>query len=67
MADQTSPISAQTVVQAISAGVTLIPEGAQLVAELQALMSAPDKASIDAALSALDAQADAAHASAQSL
>lgn len=60
-------IPATTVVAAVEAGVTLIPEGAALIAEVKALMSAQGKAAIDAALLALDEQADAAHISAQNL
>jgi len=56
-----------TVLAAINAGVTLIPEGAQLVTELKSLFGEQDQAQIDAALASSTAAADAQHQEAQSL
>lgn len=61
-------IDLQTVLNAIELATTLEPEAAAvilaLVAEIKSLFGAQDQASIDAALTTLDAEADAAHASA---
>lgn len=61
----------QTVLKAIELVATLEPQAAAvvtaLVTQIKSLFDAQDRESIDAALASLDAQADAAHASAQSL
>lgn len=60
-------IALATILSAIQAGVTLIPEGEALVSQLAALMSTDDQATIDAALVASRTARDAQHAEAQSL
>lgn len=58
----------QTVLNAVELAVTLEPKAAAviiaLVSEVKSLFGAQDRASIDAALATLDAEADAAHADA---
>lgn len=64
-------INLQTVLNAIQLALTLEPEAAAvvtaLVTEVRALFGSEDQATIDAALAQLDAEADAAHASADKL
>ena len=55
------------ILAAINAGVTVIPEGARLVASLKALFGEKDATAIDAALVAATARADLQHSEAQGL
>lgn len=54
-------IDVNTVIAAIQAAENLTPAFLQLIAEVKTLFSAPDQASIDAALANLDALADQAY------
>lgn len=56
-----------TILAAINAGVTLIPEGAALVGELKGVFNETDQAAIEKALADANAAADAQHEEAQSL
>lgn len=55
------------ILQAIQAGVSLIPEGLSLINEVKATLSATDQAAIDKALADALAAASAQHNEAQSL
>lgn len=59
-------LSIATVLSAINAGVTLIPQGAQLIAELKGIFNETDQAAIEKALADSTAGADAQHRDAQS-
>jgi hypothetical protein len=59
-------VSVATVIAAITAAEQLTPAFVQLITEVKTLFSAPDQASIEAALANLDAAADQAHKDAQS-
>ncbi len=56
-----------TILAAIEAGVTMIPQGLALVTEVKGLLSLTDQTAIDAALATANANADAQHIDAQSL
>lgn len=56
-----------TILSAINAGVTLIPEGLALVQQIKATFAETDQATIDQALAESTAAADAQHAAAQAL
>jgi hypothetical protein len=55
------------IIQAIQAGVSLIPEGLTLINEIKATFNETDQATIDKALAESTAAADAQHNEAQSL
>jgi hypothetical protein len=55
------------IIQAIQAGVSLIPEGLALINEVKATFNETDQAAIDKALAESTAAADAQHNEAQSL
>lgn len=56
-----------TVLAAIQAGVSLIPEGEALIGQIKSLFSTTDQATIDAALAAANAAADQAYKDSQAL
>lgn len=56
-----------TILAAIQAGVSLIPEGETLIGELKTLFSTTDQVAIDAALIAANAAADQAFKDSQAL
>lgn len=56
-----------TILAAIQAGVSLIPEGEALISQIKALFSTTDQAQIDAALIAANAAADQAYKDSQAI
>lgn len=56
-----------TILAAIQAGVSLIPEGEALISQIKALFSTTDQATIDAALIAANAAADQAYKDSQAI
>jgi large exoprotein involved in heme utilization and adhesion len=56
-----------TILAAIQAGITAIPEGLALINEVKALFSTNDQATIEAAVAEADAAADRQHEEGQNL